>query len=368
MPDLDALLNAAPPGLRPLGEKVLGGGRLSLSEGLALARDANLHWLGRLANAVREQRHGDLAYFVNNRHINYTNVCVARCPLCAFWRAPEAADAYTLDLQETERLARAAARAGAVEIHIVGGLHPDLPLSYYMETLAVARQAAPGAALKAFSAVEIAHLAKREQLAPEELLGRMKRAGLGMLPGGGAEIFSPRVRRLVCPNKPDADAYLAVHRAAHSLAIPTNATILYGHVETLEERLEHLVRLRQAQDETGGFTALVALAFQPERTRLSHLPGPTGLDDLQTIALARLMLDNFPHVKAYWVTLGPKLAQVALWYGADDLDGTIGEERVAHEAGADSPTGLTLGDLEALVLEARRTPTPRDAFYRPLGS
>jgi len=196
----------------------------------------------------------------------------------------------------------------------------------------------------------------------------MKETGLAMLPGGGAEVFSSRVRGLLCPNKPDADAYLSVHRTAHQLGVPTNATILYGHIETLEERLEHLLRLRELQDETGGFLALVPLAFQPENTRLAHLPGPTGLDDLKTIALARLVLDNFPHIKAYWVTLGPKMAQVALWYGADDLDGTIGQEKVAHEAGAPSPTALSLDELRALIVEARRTPVLRDAFYNPISA
>jgi aminodeoxyfutalosine synthase len=339
---------------------------LSLSEAAALAQEAELHWLGQLANAVRERRHGDCAYFINNRHINYTNVCVSQCSFCAFCRAPEAADAYVLGLEGIERLGREAAAGEAVELHVVGGLHPDLPLSYYLEMLARLREAAPEVTLKAFSAVEIAHLARREGLSVEEVLRRMKEVGLGMLPGGGGEIFAERVRREVCPNKADAEAYLAVHRTAHRLGVPSNATMLYGHIETMEERLEHLVRLRELQDETGGLAAFVPLAFQPERTGLSHLPGPTGLDDLRTIALSRLMLDNVPHIKAYWVTLGPKMAQVALWYGADDLDGTIGEERVAHEAGAAAPTSMTLEELEALIVEARRKPVRRDAFYRPL--
>ena len=367
MSEREFLLDATSSGLRPIGEKVLAGERLSAAEGLALAQEAGLHWLGQLANAVREQRHGDRAYFVNNRHLNYSNVCVAQCSFCAFSRTPDAPDAYVLGPEEIERLGREAVAGGAVELHIVGGLHPDLPLSYYLDVLAGLRRAAPGVTLKAFSAVEVAHVAQREGLAVGEVLRRMKEAGLGMLPGGGGEIFSERVRHSLCPNKADAELYLSVHGAAHQFGIPSNATMLYGHIETIEERLEHLVRLRELQDETGGLVALVPLAFQPEHTRLSHLPGPTGLDDLRTIALSRLMLDNVPHIKAYWVTLGPKMAQVALWYGADDLDGTIGEEKVAHEAGAESPVALSLAELEALITEARRVPVSRNAFYVPLG-
>ena len=349
-----------------MAEKARGGERLTASEGLLLAREADLHLLGSLANAARERRHGDRAYLINNRHLNYSNVCLARCRFCAFARSPGAPDAYTLTPQEMEERGRRAAEEGAVELHIVGGLHPDLPLSYYLEMLRRLRQAAPAAALKAFSAVEIAHLAARQGTSVRDVLAQMKEAGLAMLPGGGAEIFAPRVRRQLCPNKPDADAYLEVHRQAHHLGIPTNATMLYGHIETLEERVDHLMRLRALQDETGGLLAFVPLAFSTARTELAHLPGATGLDDLRTIALSRLVLDNVPHIKAYWVTLGPKVAQVALWYGADDLDGTIGEEKVAHQAGAPSPSALFLDDLRALILEAGRKPLLRDALYRPL--
>jgi aminodeoxyfutalosine synthase len=349
--------------LSDLAAKLERGERLSADDGVFLYRDADLLALGALANRVREARHGRRATFVRNLHLNYTNVCTLRCDFCGYSRPDGAPGAFTMALDEAFARAEAAARTGIREIHIVGGLHPGLPFNYYTDLLRGLRRRCPGVHLKAFTAVEIDHLAALSGRPVEAVLADLRAAGLDSLPGGGAEIFAERVRRELCPKKPGADRWLAVHRAAHRLGIPSTATMLYGHVETPEERVDHLLRLRALQDETGGFTAFVPLAYQPGPDRVGGVEGPTAQDDLRAIAVARLLLDNVSHIKAYWVMLGLRLAPVALHFGADDLDGTIEEEKIAHMAGAGSPSGVTAEELSRLIREAGREPVERDAGY-----
>jgi aminodeoxyfutalosine synthase len=352
-----------PASLAAVTSKLERGERLSFEDGVRLYREADLLELGALANRAREARHGRRATYVRNLHLNYSNLCVLGCDFCAFSRTRGQPGAYERTLDEAWRFAEAASRDGIREIHIVGGCHPDHPFRFYTDLLRGLKARHPGVHLKAFTAVEIDHFCSRTGRPAEAVLAELRAAGLDSLPGGGAEIFAERVRRRLCPRKPDAARWLAIHRAAHRLGIPSTATMLYGHIETVEERVDHLLRLRALQDETGGFTAFVPLAFHPGHTRLAGLPAPTGQDDLRAIAAARLLLDNIGHVKAYWVTLGLKLAPVALHFGADDLDGTVGEERIAHGAGAESPSGLPAEELARLIREAGREPVERDAVY-----
>jgi aminodeoxyfutalosine synthase len=352
-----------PPDLRDIAARLEQGGRLSAGDGVRLFRDADLLELGALANRVREARHGRRATFVRNLHLNYTNVCALRCDFCGYSRPDGAPGAFTIPLDEAFARAEAAARTGIREIHIVGGLHPGLPFNYYTDLLRGLRQRCPGVHLKTFTAVEIDHFASRENRTAEAVLADLRSAGMDSMTGGGAEIFAERVRRQLCPRKPGADRWLAIHRAAHRLGIPSTATMLYGHIETPEERVDHLLRLRSLQDETSGFTAFVPLAYQPGPDRVGGAAGPTAQDDLRAIAVARLLLDNVEHVKAYWVMLGLKLAPVALHFGADDLDGTIEKEKIAHMAGAGSPAGVSAEELRRLIREAGREPVERDAAY-----
>lgn len=344
--------------------KVRDGVRLSFEDGLALFECGDLLWLGRLADTARRRVAGDAVYFVRNRHINHTNICKNRCLFCAFSRDAGEPGAFRLSLSETVEKAGASLTEGVNEFHIVGGEAPDFGFAEALELVGRLHELAPQVTLVAFTASEIAHLAQSSGLAPEEVLTRLKQAGLGALPGGGAEVFSPRVRRLVCPNKIGAEEWLYIHKAAHRCGIPTNATMLYGHIETAAERVDHLLRLRAAQDETGGFQAFVPLSFHPANTRLSHLPGPTGVDDLTVLAVSRLLLDNVPHIKAYWIMLGVKLAQTALFFGADDLEGTVVEEVITRMAGGGDEGQLSVEDLVDLVRAAGLTPVERDSFYR----
>ncbi len=346
--------------------KLTAGRRLDREDGLIIMSTTDLVGLGALADARRRDLNGDAAYYVVNRHLNYSNVCVNRCAFCAYWREAGAERAFTLSPQEAG--ARVADPGGPApdELHVVGSCHPELGLSYYLELLAALREARPGATLKAFTAVEIDHMARLEGMEPVEVLQRLKEAGLAAMPGGGAEVFSPRVRRRLCPRKISGERWLEVSGLAHGLGIPTNATMLYGHIETAEERVDHLLLLRAQQDVSGGFNAFIPLAFHSENTELSGLGATSGLLDLKIIACARLLLDNIPHIKAYWVMLGEKLAQTALWFGADDLDGTIVEERITHMAGATTAQGLTEGQIRAMIGAAGMVPVRRDSFYRSL--
>ena len=338
--------------VRSIEAKIRAGERLSRDDGVALFRSDDLLGIAALADRVRRRKNGDRAFFVRNHHINYSNVCRSLCRFCAFGVSPDDARAYTLSHEEIAARARRGVESGARELHIVGGVHPDLPFDWYVGMLARLRAEFPSVHLKAFTAVEIDEMANRAGRSARDVLERLKQAGLDSLPGGGAEILSDRLRSELCPRKTSAARWLDVVRTAHHLGLRSTATMLYGHVETVEERVDHLLTLRDLQDETGGFTCFVPLAFQPARTGLSELAPVSALDSLKMIAIARLLLDNFDHIKAYWIVLGIKLAQIALSFGADDIHGTVFEEQIAHEAGATTPVSLSVGDLAHLIEEA----------------
>lgn len=350
--------------LRPVADKVLNGERLSFEDGVALYRSPDILAVGWLANFVREKMHGDVAYFNVNRHINPTNVCVAACKLCAFGRKKGADGSYTMALEQAWETAASGYTEAVTEFHIVGGLHPDLPLEYFEDLVRGLKQRFPQVHIKAFTMVEIAFFAKRAKLTIRETLERLKAAGVDSMPGGGAEIFSDRVRSIICDHKIDGNEWLETARIAHTIGLKSNATMLYGHVESDEDRVDHLVRLRALQDDTQGFQTFIPLAFHPDNTPLEHLPRTTGMTDIRQIAVGRLMLDNFPHVKAYWQMLTPKIAQIALRFGADDIDGTVVEEKIYHDAGATTPQGLRRQGLMRLITEAGRVPVERDTLYR----
>ena len=352
-------------GLEDIAARVEAGERLSREEGLRLLKSDELLAVGRMADTVRQRKHGDRVYYILNRHINHTNICVNRCKFCAFGRDETDGGAYTLSLDEIEGKALDYRGRGITEIHIVGGLNEKLPLDYYVEMLKRVRRALPGVIIQSFTAVEIDYLARVNSMTVEQVLAVLQEAGLDSLPGGGAEVFSPRVRELICPKKISGDRWLEVHGAAHGLGMRTNATMLYGHVETLEERIDHFVRLRELQDRTGGFLAFIPLAFHPKNTQLDQ-PGrspSTGYDDLKMLALARLMLDNFDHIKAFWIMIGPKIAQVSLSFGVNDLDGTVEEEKIVHDAGAETDQRLPRDELARMIRAAGRIPVERDTLY-----
>ena len=352
--------------LKPVAEKVMAGERLSFDDGVALYRSHDLLAIGWLANHVREKRHGNVCYFNVNRHINPTNVCLAHCRLCAFGRSPDQPGAYTFGLEEIWQRAAEGVAEGATEFHIVGGLHPDLPFEFYLDMIRGLKQRFPQVHLKAFTMVEVGFYSRLSKLSIRDTLLAMKEAGVDSLPGGGAEIFNPRVRKIICDHKTSGRMWLDIARTAHELGLRSNATMLYGQIETLEERVEHLLLLRELQDQTHGFVTFIPLAFHPENTALSHLHKPTGFDDLKNIAVSRLLLDNFDHIKAYWIMLTPAIAQIALRFGADDIDGTVVEEKIYHDAGATTPQGVTRADLERLIRESGRVPVERDTLYRPV--
>jgi len=349
-------------------EKVERGERLSFEDGVALYRTQDVFTLGRLANHTRERLNGNVAYYNVNRHINYTNVCVIDCQLCqgAYARKPGEEGGYTMRLEQVFHFAEQECTDSLTEFHIVGGLNPELPFAYYTDLLSGLRQRFPTVHLKAFTMVEFDFFTKITRKPLEWIIDRLREAGLGSCPGGGAEIFAERARPLIAGHKISGARWLEVARTVHEMGIRSNATMLYGHIETLEERVDHVIRLRELQDETGGFQCFIPLAFHPEHTFYNHLPTTTGLDDLKTIAVSRLMLDNFPHIKAYWVTLTPSLAQVALRFGADDLDGTIVEERIIHGAGTPTDRGMTRAQIEKLIRDAGRAPIERDTLYNPI--
>ncbi|MBQ9453710.1 MAG: aminofutalosine synthase MqnE [Desulfovibrio sp.] len=362
-------------GLSSIYEKVLAAQRLTPEEGLALFRCPDITAVGALALHDRCRRHGNKAFYVVNRQINYTNVCVNGCIFCAFRRDTEdEPGAFTLGIEDVLARLRDADSASLHldELHIVGGCHPSRPLSWFEEMLAAVHACKPDLPIKAFTPVEIAHFASLEGISTLEVLKRLQKAGLVMMPGGGAEIFDETLRSKICPHKADAATWLRISGEAHSLGIVTNCTMLFGHLETYEQRVDHLCRLREQQDKSGGFTCFIPLPFLTENSRLK-LPeeniGPQrGLDQLRTIAVARLLLDNIPHIKAYWIMLGQKLAPTALWYGADDLDGTIIEEHIGHMAGAASAQGLTIAELEHVIRESGFTPVRRNATFNTLNS
>lgn len=354
------------PRLGPIAERVLGRERLSFDDGMNLYQSSDLLAVGWLANWVREAMHGNVAYFNVNRHINPTNVCVAACRLCAFGHKKGTAGAYTMALEQAWETAASGYTEAVTEFHIVGGLHPDLPLEYFLDLVAGLKQRFPKVHIKAFTMVEVAFLARRAKLSLTETLEKMKAAGVDSLPGGGAEIFADRVRHIICDHKIDGQEWLETARIAHRLGLRSNATMLYGHIENDEDRVGHLLQLRTLQDETGGFQTFIPLAFHPDNTALAHLPTTTGMTDIRQIAVSRLLLDNFAHIKAYWQMMTPKIAQIALRFGADDIDGTVVEEKIYHDAGATTPQGLQRRGLIRLITEAGRAPVERDTLYRPV--
>src|SRR5437868_8650838 len=347
-------------------EKVTSGERFNEDDALALYRSSDVLAIGWLANHVRERLHGDRTYFNVNRHINPTNVCVAACRLCAFGRKKDAPGAYTMALDEVFEAAASGYSEAVTEFHIVGGLHADLPFQYFVDLIAGLKQRFPQVHLKAFTMVEIAYFAKRYKMSVEEVFRQLIDAGLDSCPGGGAEIFADRVRHIICDHKIDGDEWLQTARTAHNMGLRSNATMLYGHVENDEDRVDHLLKLRALQDETGGFQTFIPLAFHPDNTALRHLPKTSGMLDIRNIAVSRLVLDNFQHVKAYWQMLTPKIAQIALRFGADDIDGTVIEEKIYHDAGATTPQGMRRQELIRLIREAGREPMERDTLYRPV--
>jgi aminodeoxyfutalosine synthase len=347
--------------------KVEAGERLSFDDGLFLDQHADLFTLGELANLVRERRNGNFAYYNVNTHLNPTNVCVYRCNFCAFRADLRSPKGYVMSDEQILERAAEAERRGATEMHIVGGLHHQLPYDWYLNVVRLIHRAHPRLHLKAYTAVEWDWFSRLTDRPTKDILAEFQDAGLGSLPGGGAEIFHPEVRDRICEHKADADAWIRIHREAHQLGLRSNATMLYGHIEESRHRIDHLIRLRELQDETGGFQTLIPLAFHPDNTKLGadlNIQKPSGLMDLRTMAVCRLMLDNFPHIKAYWVMLGIKIAQIALSYGSDDIDGTVVHEKIYHDAGSDSPQEVTVAELRRLIEEAGRVPVERDTLYR----
>ena len=344
--------------------KVLAGGRVDFEEAVFLDETADLFTLGRMANAIRERKNGNLAFFNTNIHLNPTNVCVYRCKFCAFRSDLKNPKGYVFEDAAIQDRAREAHENGATEIHIVGGLHHKKPFEWYVDVIRLVHEAAPELHIKGWTGVEINWFARLTKQPYEWILKELQAAGLGSLPGGGAEIFDESVRSQLCEHKADSDKWLEIHRTAHELGIRSNATMLYGHVEQARHRVDHLMRLRALQDDTGGFQTFIPLAFHPDNTELSLIPKPGGLTDLRTMAVARIVLDNFDHMKAYWIMLGEKIAQTALSFGADDLDGTVVHETIYHEAGATTPEGLTPGQIQAMIREAGRDPVERDTLYR----
>ena len=350
--------------LEPIAERVLRGERLTFEDGVVLYQSSDLLAVGWLANWVRERMHGNVAYFNVNRHINPTNVCVAACRLCAFGRKKGTEGSYTMALEQAWETAASGYTEAVTEFHIVGGLHPDLPFEYFLDLVSGLKERFPQVHVKAFTMVEVAFLAKRAKLSIEDTLKKMKAAGVDSLPGGGAEIFADRVRHIICDHKIDGSEWLETARIAHNLGLRSNATMLYGHIENDEDRVDHLLRLRSLQDETGGFQTFIPLAFHPANTALGHLTTTTGMTDIRQIAVGRLLLDNFAHIKAYWQMMTPKIAQISLRFGADDIDGTVVEEKIYHDAGATTPQGLQRRGLIRLITEAGREPIERDTLYR----
>src|SRR5437016_5789739 len=352
--------------LNPIAEKVRAGRRLDADDALALYVTGDILAVGWLANHVRERLHGDKTYFNVNRHINPTNVCVAACRLCAFGRKKDSPGAYTMALEEAFQTAASGYTEAVTEFHIVGGLHPDLPFQYFLDLISGLKQRFPQVHLKAFTMVEVAYLAKRAKLSIGETLAQLKAAGVDSLPGGGAEIFADRVRHIICDHKIDGDQWLDTARLAHQMGLKSNATMLYGHVENDEDRVDHLLKLRALQDETQGFQTFIPLAFHADNTPLQHLPKTTGMLDSTQIAVVRLVLDNLTPIKASWQMLTPKIAQIALRFGADDLDGTVIEEKIYHDAGSTTPHGMMRLELVRLIREAGREPVERDTLYHPV--
>lgn len=360
---------AVAPGLEKIRDKVVAGERLSREDGLALFAHPDALSIGALAQWVALKQHGPRVYYVVNGHINYSNFCTLSCAFCSFYRRKgkdRRANGYEMTLDEVFHHADTIAGGGATEIHIVGGLHPDFPFTYYTEMLRGIRARHPKVGLKCFTAIEVYHLASLAGLSPVETLAALKEAGLDTLPGGGAEVLDDPLRKKICAGKETSAEWLDLHRQAHKLGIKSNATLLYGHLESHAQRVDHLIQVRELQDETNGFLAFIPLSYHPENNVLKVERGPSALDEVRTYAISRLMLDNFPHVKAYWIMLTVPIAQIALAYGATDFDGTVLQEKIYHMAGSETPQALTAADLRRYIVEAGREPVERDHLYRAI--
>jgi len=352
--------------LEPIRSKLEKGSRLSKEDGISLYETMDLIGLGRLADQIRRSKHGNKAFYVYNQHLNYTNVCKNRCEFCAYAKDEDEQGAYIWSIKDIEKRLMERIDEPINELHIVGGLNEGLEFDYFIDLLKTVKKVRPNATIKAFTCVEIDYLSNISGFSLQNTIEQLKNAGLEMMPGGGAEVLNSRVHKKLFPKKIGHERWLEIVKAVHKAGITTNATMLYGHIETIEERVDHLIALRELQDVTNGFSAFIPLAFHSENTKLSHLPQTTAMDDLKSIAVARLMLDNFDHIKAYWVMISEKLAQVALSFGADDLDGTIIEERISHTAGAKSAKGLSKDEMERMIVSSGFTPVQRDSFYNEM--
>jgi aminodeoxyfutalosine synthase len=371
----DAGLSVVPrdPRLVPVAEKVQAGQRISRDDGIALFESSDLLAIGAMADLMNRRRNGDRVFYVANQHINPTNVCILNrvCVFCSYGVKPLSEDAYTMTLEEVFAEAEAARNAPTREFHIVGGLHPKLPLSYYTDMIRGLKERHPTVHVKALTAVEIAHLARIEGVSIPDVLGELKAAGLDAIPGGGAEVFSSAVRSTIADRKLAAEEWLRVHREAHGLGIPSNCTLLYGHVETFEDRVDHMLLLRGLQDDSGGFSTFIPLAWHPDNTALGRELGiqgtrTGGVDDLKALAVGRILLDNFDHIKTHWIMVTTRVSQIALDFGVDDLEGTVVLEKITHTAGADTPVGLDLEKIVGLIRDAGKTPVERDSLYNPV--
>lgn len=354
------------PKLLEIGNRIKADERLTFADGLALYATDDLPALGKLADTVRRKKHGRTTYFNVNRHFNPTNVCYADCKFCGFYRTPREADAYTHNIDESLRIAREAVQEGATELHIVGGLNTKLPFSYFTDLLSSLKRQYPALHLKAFTMVEIDHFARFYKMKDEDVIQQLIAAGMDSCPGGGAEIFREPTRSMICAHKCDAERWLELSAKVHAAGLRTNATMLYGHIESIADRVDHVIRLRELQDKSGGFQCFIPLAFYPPGTQLAHLPGPSGVDSLKTMAVSRLMLDNFDHIKAYWVMLGKHLAQVALHYGANDIDGTItkgGELSESYSVASNQEVKMSKAELVELIEDAGFEAVERDTVY-----
>lgn len=353
--------------LQPIRDKVLANQRLTPEDGMVMEASNDLMTLGELANFVKHKKHGNKAYYNVNVHLNPTNVCVYRCNFCAFRSDLKDPRGYLMSDEEILHRAEEADRRGATEMHIVGGLHHKMPYEWYLNVVRIIHNKYPRLHLKAYTAVEWDWFQRLTKRTLADILAEFKTAGLGSLPGGGAEIFHPEVRDQICEHKADAQEWITLHRTAHQMGLKSNATMLYGHIEGAKHRIDHLMQLRNLQDETGGFQTFIPLAFHPDNTKLAamrNLKKPSVLMDLKTMAISRLMLDNFPHIKAYWIMLGIKTAQIALTYGADDIDGTVVHEKIYHDAGSTMPQEMTVAELRTLIEETGSVPVERDTLYR----
>jgi len=345
-----------------INDKIYAGERLTRSDGISLFRTFDLLSLGRMASRIAQRKNDDRVYFVQNMHINPTNICVNRCKFCAFSRSKGEPGAYEMSIDDIVGKARTA-EPGVRELHIVSGLHPDLPFSWYLDLLRSLKHELPHLHIKAFTAVEIDYLVKLSGLGVKDVLLTLRESGLGSLPGGGAEIFNPTVRNTLCAEKITGDRWLEIMEIAHGIGLMSNATMLYGHIETIEDRVDHLLKLRELQDRSGGFQAFIPLSFHAQNTAITKAAYTTGFDDLKTLAIARLLLDNFDHIKAYWVMLGEKITQVSLSFGVDDIDGTVVEERITKMAGGTTDGCMTRDELVDLIKQAGKTPVERDTIY-----